>query len=276
MGWAALVAAGPGAGAPDPRDRRRSCSALTVILAGLAQAAPAARPARSCSTPWSSRLIFGVCVGAVPGLQRRHHRRSVPAPAPALQRARRLGFGPGIGFYNEHTVASGLVNTEEQLVSLGFYLAGWPFGFSLALLLVPFLLADARDWDAAHGAAGAALRAWRTWPYFYHGIAFGPRYYFEALPSLVILTARGFAALTERVGGWLPAVGDRASRGGGRARRRRCSPWRCWPATRCTSCRVRRRSTPTSAACRVAARPWTRRSGATWRGGSRASTMPWW
>jgi hypothetical protein len=121
----------------------------------------------------------------------------------------RYGFGTGVGFYNEHTVAAGFVNTEEQLVSLGFYLAGWPYGFSLALLLVPFLVGRAgrrTDWDWAHGLL-VLLYVLAYVGYYYHGIAFGPRYYFEMLPSLVILTARGFAGLTDWAAGWLTALG---------------------------------------------------------------------
>jgi 4-amino-4-deoxy-L-arabinose transferase-like glycosyltransferase len=117
-----------------------------------------------------------------------------------------LGFGPGVGFYGEHTVASGLVNAEQQLVSLGFYLAGWPFVFSLAVLLLPFLLGRLTAWDLAHGAVVGLYVALYV-AEFYHGIAFGPRYYFEALPALMILTARGFVVLAESVADWLAALG---------------------------------------------------------------------
>jgi hypothetical protein len=121
------------------------------------------------------------------------------------------GFGEGFGFYNEHTAAAGLVNAEEQLTSLTFYLAGWPFGVSLGLLLVPFLLrrflaGRGREWDLAHGLL-VLLFVGGYVGYYYHGIVLGPRYYFEALPSFVILTARGFGALTDSVTGWLVAVG---------------------------------------------------------------------
>lgn len=118
----------------------------------------------------------------------------------------RWGFGSGIGFYNEHTLASGLVNSEEQLVSLGFSLAGWPFGFSLALMLLPFILRRASSWDAAHGCL-VAFYVVAYAAYFYHGVTFGPRYYFEALPSMLILSVRGFGALTDTVTGWLVAFG---------------------------------------------------------------------
>lgn len=116
------------------------------------------------------------------------------------------GFGLDIGFYGEHTIASGLVNTEEQLTSLTFALAGWPFGVSLAVPLLPFVLRRWTGWDAAHGTLTALFVAAYA-AYFYHGIVFGPRYYFEALPSMLILTARGFSVLTDRVTGWLADAG---------------------------------------------------------------------
>jgi len=118
----------------------------------------------------------------------------------------RYGFGQGVGFYNEHTPAAGLVNTEQQLVSLSILLAGWPFGFSLALPLLPFLLRRWSGWDLAHGGLVAAYVLSYA-AYYYHGIAFGPRYYFEALPSLLILTARGFWALAAAVTTWLAGLG---------------------------------------------------------------------
>jgi hypothetical protein len=125
------------------------------------------------------------------------------------------GFGQDIGFYGEHTVASGLVNAEQQLVSLGFYLAGWPFGFSLGLMLLPFLTRRWVAWDVVHGSL-VTLFVGAYVGEFYHGIAFGPRYYFEAVPSMIVLTARGFSALTETVGGWLggtdPGAGWRRAR----------------------------------------------------------------
>lgn len=116
------------------------------------------------------------------------------------------GFGTGFGFYNEHTLAGGLVNAEEQLTSLTFYLAGWPFGVSLALPLLPFLTRRLRAWDWAHGSLVVLFVAGYL-GYYYHGIVLGPRYYFEALPALVILTARGFIVLAMAVAGWLAGLG---------------------------------------------------------------------
>jgi hypothetical protein len=116
------------------------------------------------------------------------------------------GFGVGLGFYQEHTVAAGLVNAEEQLTSLTFYLNGWPFAISLGLPLLPFLLRRWRGWDTTH-AMLAGLFIVGYVGYYYHGIVLGPRYYFEALPSLVILEARGIIVLAEAVAGWIAALG---------------------------------------------------------------------
>ena len=135
-----------------------------------------------------------------------------------------FGFGDGVGFYGRHTPAAGLVNADEQLTSLTIVLFGWPFYFSLALMALPFLTRLARGavvppdpsrrrWDLLHGAVvGAFVAAYLG--LYYHGIALGPRYYFDALPSMVLLSARGFATLAETGssilqsatgrGGWWP------------------------------------------------------------------------
>ncbi len=105
-----------------------------------------------------------------------------------------LGFGAGVGFYGLHTVAAGLVNTDELLTSLNITLFGWPFGIAMALMLMPFILVRPASWDVLHGSiVGTFVVAYVG--YFYHGIALGPRYYFEALPSMAILAARGFVVL---------------------------------------------------------------------------------
>ena len=58
-----------------------------------------------------------------------------------------FGFGDGVGFYLRHTLAAGLVNTDEQLTLLQFDLFGWPPLFALGLIGMPFLLGRARTWD---------------------------------------------------------------------------------------------------------------------------------
>ena len=105
-----------------------------------------------------------------------------------------FGFGEGVGFYGRHTVAAGLVNADELLTSLTISLFGWPFYASLALIAAPFIFRRATWWDAVHGALFAVVVVAFVGLY-YHGIALGPRYYSETLPSLALLTARGFATL---------------------------------------------------------------------------------
>ena len=64
---------------------------------------------------------------------------------------------------------------------------------AFALVGMPFLLGRAtrRDYFLAT-CAGAFVVAYVG--YFYHGISLGPRYYFEAVPALALLAARGIQA----------------------------------------------------------------------------------
>ncbi|GER87325.1 hypothetical protein KDW_14870 [Dictyobacter vulcani] len=104
------------------------------------------------------------------------------------------GFGSGIGFYGQHTLAAGLVNLDENLTSLAIDLYGWPFYTTLAFMAIPFLTRQARliDWLLL---LCLVLMAGAYIGYFYHGIYLGPRYLFETLPFLLGLTARGIVTL---------------------------------------------------------------------------------
>ncbi len=108
----------------------------------------------------------------------------------------RWGFGQGVGFYGQHTLAAGFVNLDELLTILAIDLFGWPFYFSFSFLLMPFLTRRAKSADwllliAAVIMTGAYIG------YYYHGIYLGPRYLFETLPFLLMLTARGIVTLAE-------------------------------------------------------------------------------
>ncbi|HEY2593019.1 MAG TPA: hypothetical protein VGK33_03875, partial [Chloroflexota bacterium] len=116
-----------------------------------------------------------------------------------------FGFGDGVGFYMRHTLAAGLANTDELLTLLQFDLFGWPPLFALGLLLVPFLVGRARAWDfVALGGVLAFVIAYVG--YFYHGNALGPRYYFEAMPWLLLLAARGVQVLAGLAAAWLVPI----------------------------------------------------------------------
>lgn len=108
----------------------------------------------------------------------------------------RFGFGDGLGFHRRHTFAAGLANTDELLTILQFDLFGWPAPFSLGLLTLPFLLGRPRAWDM-YAAFGALMFVGAYAAYFYHGIALGPRYYFEGLPWLLLLAGRAVQRLAE-------------------------------------------------------------------------------
>jgi hypothetical protein len=110
------------------------------------------------------------------------------------------GFGV-VGSYGLHTLAAGLINTDENLTLLQFDLFGWPPLTALALVGLPFLLGRAGRWDYLLGACASAFAVAYV-GYFYHGIALGPRYYFEAVPALVLLAARGLQACVQTLG-WL-------------------------------------------------------------------------
>jgi hypothetical protein len=106
----------------------------------------------------------------------------------------RWGFGQGIGFYGQHTLAGGFVTVDELLTALAIDLYGWPFYLTLCLLAIPFLAwrARAADWLML---AGTVIMIGAFIGYFYHGIYLGPRYVCDALPFLLILTARGMVVL---------------------------------------------------------------------------------
>ncbi|MEO6889930.1 MAG: glycosyltransferase family 39 protein, partial [Ktedonobacteraceae bacterium] len=118
------------------------------------------------------------------------------------------GFGMGVGFYGQHTIAAGLVNLDELLTILAIDLFGWPFYLTLAFIAIPFLTrrANGTDWLLLLWTlimTGAYIG------YFYHGIYLGPRYLFETLPFLLVLTARGILALGASALEVRQAVGNR-------------------------------------------------------------------
>jgi len=98
-----------------------------------------------------------------------------------------------------HSPARGLYNTERNLESLTRELFGWHPLIALAFCWIPFLLGKSqkRDWVLLAMllvVVAAYIAYWTT------GIMYGPRYYFAALPALLLLTARGLQTLRDRFG----------------------------------------------------------------------------
>jgi len=88
----------------------------------------------------------------------------------------------------------GLYNLGRNVVALQENLFAWPPLFALGFVWLAFLLRRpvAADWVLlimAVAVAGGYIGYWAA------GIAYGPRYFYAALPSLVLLSARGLSAL---------------------------------------------------------------------------------
>jgi hypothetical protein len=123
------------------------------------------------------------------------------SPALTWSAVDRLGFGPDVGTRGGHDLASALGNTWANTVVMERHLFGWPTYLTLALVLVPFVLVTRHRWDwillaSAFGLAAAQLLYWSD------GIVYGPRFAFEAVAALALLTARGAAVLA------VPPVAD--------------------------------------------------------------------
>jgi 4-amino-4-deoxy-L-arabinose transferase-like glycosyltransferase len=106
-----------------------------------------------------------------------------------------IGFGPGVGADGWHDPAMGLHDTWDRLTELQRHLFGWPFYLTLAPAMVPFILgrASRRDWWLLSIVAALVLGYVLYWN---RGMAYGPRYYYEALGPLCLLSARGFQELS--------------------------------------------------------------------------------
>jgi hypothetical protein len=87
-------------------------------------------------------------------------------------------------------VAAGIENEQVQMTMLVLVLNGWPVWVGLAFILLPFMLGTRRlmDWWLLLCAI-FVMGAWTL--YEATGLAYGPRYWYEALPFLMLLTARG-------------------------------------------------------------------------------------
>jgi len=115
-----------------------------------------------------------------------------------LQSAYSDNPGATIGFNHGHTIETGLRNQQAQVASLLLVFTGWPMWVGLALVGLPFLLGTREKWDyfcllAALSLMGIYLL------YRYSGVFEGPRYWYEAMPFLFLLSARGVQKAIEAV-----------------------------------------------------------------------------
>ncbi len=133
----------------------------------------------------------------------------------------KIGFGPDVGI-GGHTFAAGKLDTRIDVDQLGHYLYGWPGHLSLVPLYFGFFLAIvgllwrggsylAARRDDRQSAPRLAPEVWDLLltgmivslivvhiAYWTPGLMYGPRYYFEAIGAMVLLSSRGilgFASL---------------------------------------------------------------------------------
>ena len=98
------------------------------------------------------------------------------------------------GFSGEHSLARGLSNELAQLSFLVLVAHNWPLELGLLLVLLPFALLSRRRWDWFLGALCLCLMGAYTL-YAINGIMHGPRFWYESLPFLMLLTVRGIEVL---------------------------------------------------------------------------------
>ncbi len=109
------------------------------------------------------------------------------------------------GFGGAHSVAVGLQNQQELLAFLMLVVNGWPAAIGLSLAILPFVLGTRSRWDYLF-AASAIVMAAATIFYKNAAVMHGPRFWYEAMPFLILLTARGAQRLIQVgsvAGDWL-------------------------------------------------------------------------
>ncbi|MCX6354738.1 MAG: glycosyltransferase family 39 protein [Candidatus Aureabacteria bacterium] len=110
----------------------------------------------------------------------------------------KIGFGEHIA--SGHTFARGMTILENTLFYLFDNLFGWPHYFTLVFIMIPFVVAseDKRDWLLLASGVGISV----AYICYFARIRehFGPRYWFEAMPVYIILSARGIVTASESCG----------------------------------------------------------------------------
>jgi 4-amino-4-deoxy-L-arabinose transferase-like glycosyltransferase len=106
------------------------------------------------------------------------------------------GFGPDVGLEG-HTPAYGLFLARANLEALSTGFLGWPGYLNISFLFLPFLFRPRDTWNYLLLAGFASLVGLHVTYWYYGGHDAGfPRYYYAALPMLLLLTARGIEVLS--------------------------------------------------------------------------------
>jgi hypothetical protein len=107
--------------------------------------------------------------------------------------------GDNVGFFGQHSLVAGLLNVESNMALLVLVLNGWPLAIGLLFVLLPFVLGTRNRWDYFFLAEAVCIGL--VWTAFY-GVFFmyGPRYWYEMVPFLMLLSAHGAVCLVNFVG----------------------------------------------------------------------------
>ncbi len=108
-------------------------------------------------------------------------------------------LGQAVGFGGRHTVNAGIQNEQTQLTFLLLVFNGWPAYIGLSFVLLPFILGTRKLWDWFLLVSAVFVMGAYTL-FEGNGIMHGPRYWYEATPFLMLLTARGADRAAELLG----------------------------------------------------------------------------
>lgn len=122
------------------------------------------------------------------------------------------GLGEVVGFGGAHSVSVGIQNEQTQLTYLLLVLHSWPRYVGLLFVLLPFMLGTRHRWDwFLLTSAVFVMGAYSL--FASNGVMHGPRYWYEAVPFLMLLTARGTDMTAERLASGAAALRQRFSLG---------------------------------------------------------------
>jgi hypothetical protein len=125
------------------------------------------------------------------------------SPLALLSPHNRMGFGADIGESWTpfgtlgHTPWRAFLNLNHNAAVISQDLFGWPVSsLVFVLILAAFGVKDRRHW-LSFGLIASFVAAYAL--YWYHGVAFGGRFYFALLPHLIVLTIEGIRQTPEIV-----------------------------------------------------------------------------
>jgi 4-amino-4-deoxy-L-arabinose transferase-like glycosyltransferase len=116
-----------------------------------------------------------------------------------------------LGFSGAHSVAAGIANAQTLAAYLVLVLDNAPIATGLVLAALPFIFGTRSRWDWFAAIATLSLMTAYVF-YFYHGLMHGPRFWYEAMPLLALLTARGADVAAGVVAAWSRYVHARLGR----------------------------------------------------------------